>query len=162
MQTDFAHLRQQLLDAGLRNTCPPCVRSSMKASAAAASWSIAAQAEQRRPAISRCASSTRCCAPCLPQAVFVQLVCGFELASADPLVVGINMVQPEDGRVAMANYRLQMQMVHALHALYPKVHITLHAGELAPGMVPPDGLALSYPLRGRRGRMPNASATAST
>ncbi len=28
--------------------------------------------------------------------VFAQLVCGFELASADPLVVGINMVQPED------------------------------------------------------------------
>jgi adenosine deaminase len=42
--------------------------------------------------------------------------------------------------VAMANYQMQMQMVHALHALYPKVHITLHAGELAPGMVPPDGV----------------------
>jgi adenosine deaminase len=75
-----------------------------------------------------------------PQDVFVQLVCGFELASADPLIVGINMVQPEDGRVAMANYQMQMRMVHALHVLYPRVHITLHAGELAPGMVPPDGV----------------------
>jgi adenosine deaminase len=28
----------------------------------------------------------------------------------------------------------------ALHALYPKVHISLHAGELAPGMVPPHEL----------------------
>ena len=43
------------------------------------------------------------------------------------------MVQPEDRRVALANYRLQMQMVHALHTLYPKVHITLHAGELGAG-----------------------------
>ena len=75
-----------------------------------------------------------------PQQVFVQLVCGFEIASADPLVVGINMVQPEDGRVAMENYHMQMRMVHALHQLYPKVHITLHAGELAPGMVTPDGV----------------------
>jgi adenosine deaminase len=50
------------------------------------------------------------------------------------------MVQPEDSRVALANYRLQMQMVQALHTLYPKVHITLHAGELGPGMVPPDDL----------------------
>jgi adenosine deaminase len=73
-------------------------------------------------------------------AVFIQLLCGFELASSNSLVVGINMVQPEDWRVALANYRLQMQMVHALHALYPKVHITLHAGELGSGMVPPDDL----------------------
>ena len=33
-------------------------------------------------------------------AVFIQLLCGFELASSDPLVVGINMVQPEDWRVS--------------------------------------------------------------
>jgi adenosine deaminase len=31
-------------------------------------------------------------------------------------------------------------MVEYLHSLYPKVHITLHAGELAPGMVPPEGM----------------------
>jgi adenosine deaminase len=33
-----------------------------------------------------------------------------------------------------------MKMIEYLHTLYPKVHISLHAGELAPGMVPPDGL----------------------
>src|SRR4029077_13341565 len=27
-----------------------------------------------------------------------------------------------------------------LHGLYPKVQISLHAGELAPGLVPPEGL----------------------
>jgi len=40
----------------------------------------------------------------------------------------------------MADYRLHMQMIDALHSLYPKVHITLHAGELTMGLVPPEGL----------------------
>jgi adenosine deaminase len=31
-------------------------------------------------------------------------------------------------------------MIDFLHKLYPKVHISLHAGELAAGMVPPEGL----------------------
>jgi hypothetical protein len=31
-------------------------------------------------------------------------------------------------------------MVNYLKSLYPEVHLTLHAGELKPGMVPPDGL----------------------
>jgi len=33
-----------------------------------------------------------------------------------------------------------MQMLDYLHSVYPQVHIALHAGELAPGLVPPDGL----------------------
>jgi adenosine deaminase len=33
-----------------------------------------------------------------------------------------------------------MRIVGFLHGLYPKVHISLHAGELAPGLVPPEGL----------------------
>ena len=40
----------------------------------------------------------------------------------------------------MADYAPQMKMVGFLHGLYPKVHISLHAGELAAGLVPPDGL----------------------
>ena len=36
--------------------------------------------------------------------------------------------------------RRHMRPVEYLHSLYPKVHITLHAGELAPGMVPPEGM----------------------
>ena len=35
---------------------------------------------------------------------------------------------------------LQMRMVGFLHGLYPQAHITLHAGEIAPGLVPPEGL----------------------
>jgi adenosine deaminase len=139
-QTDFAHLRRQLLDAGLANYLP-AQRAEFD------------EGERQRRELEHCAANgaTPVCnlqvrflyqvlRALSPEEVFVQLVCGFELASTDPLIVGINMVQPEDGRVAMANYQMQMRMVHALHALYPRVHITLHAGELAPGMVPPDGV----------------------
>ncbi len=75
-----------------------------------------------------------------PEQVFAQTLLGFEAASADPRFVGINFVQPEDNHTAMADDALHMKMIAFLHDLYPKVHITLHAGELAPGMVPPDGL----------------------
>ncbi|MEO6802239.1 MAG: adenosine deaminase [Granulicella sp.] len=75
-----------------------------------------------------------------PQQVFAQTLLYFELASVDPHVVGINFVQPEDAYMAMSEYHRQMQMLDYLHSVYPKVHISLHAGELAPGMVPPDGL----------------------
>jgi adenosine deaminase len=41
----------------------------------------------------------------------------------------------------MSEYHRQMLMLDYLHSIYPQVHITLHAGELAPGMVPPAGLS---------------------
>ncbi len=73
--------------------------------------------------------------------VFAQTLLGFEVASADPQdFVGINFVQPEDSHTSMADYALHMRIVGFLHSLYPQVHISLHAGELAPGLVPPEGL----------------------
>ncbi len=72
--------------------------------------------------------------------VYGQTVFCFELASEDPRYVGINFVMPEDGYVSMTDYSLQMRMTGFLHDLYPKVHISLHAGELAPGLVPYEGL----------------------
>jgi adenosine deaminase len=75
-----------------------------------------------------------------PQQVFAQTVLAFEVANADPNVVGLNFVQPEDAYMAMSEYNRQMHMLDYLHSVYPRVHISLHAGELAPGMVPPDGL----------------------
>jgi len=77
----------------------------------------------------------------LPQQVFAQTLLAFEVASADPNVVGLNFVQPEDAYMAMSEYNRQMHMLDYLHSVYPQVHISLHAGELAPGMVPPDGLS---------------------
>jgi adenosine deaminase len=76
-----------------------------------------------------------------PQQVFAQTLLGFEVASADPDVVGINFVQPEDARLAMGDYHLQMEMLDYLHSVYPKVKISLHAGELAPGLVPYEGMS---------------------
>jgi adenosine deaminase len=73
--------------------------------------------------------------------VFAQTVLGFEAASADPeTVVGINFVMPEDGFTSMHDYALQMKMVNYLHEVYPQVSLTLHAGELAYGLVPLEGL----------------------
>ena len=72
--------------------------------------------------------------------VFAQTLLGFETASADPRFVGINMVMPEDGYISMSDYALQMKMVGYLRTLYPKVHITMHAGEITPGLVTYEGL----------------------
>jgi adenosine deaminase len=138
--TDFKRLDQQLIEAGLEKFLP-AQRAEFQ------------EAEHHRRELEHC-DATDPDPACklkvhflyqvlraLPsQAVFVQLACGFAIANSDPEVVGINMVQPEDWRVPLANYREQMQMVGALHAIYPKVHITLHADELAPGMVRPDDL----------------------
>jgi adenosine deaminase len=72
--------------------------------------------------------------------VFAQALTGFEMAMADPRIVAVNPVMPEDGYVSMHDYELHMRIFDFLHKTYPKVHLTLHAGELAPGLVPPDGL----------------------
>ena len=73
--------------------------------------------------------------------VFAEMVTAFELASdPDSKVVGVNLVQPEDWLLSMQNFTLHMEMLAFLRPLYPKAHIALHAGELAPGMVPPEGL----------------------
>jgi adenosine deaminase len=77
--------------------------------------------------------------------VFAQTLLGFEAVAAnidahEPYFVGINMVQPEDGYLSMRDYTLQMRMIDYLHSVYPQVHISLHAGELAEGLVPPEGL----------------------
>jgi adenosine deaminase len=75
-----------------------------------------------------------------PQVVFASILLGMELATADPRFVGVNIAAPEDGRVSMRDYHLHMLFFQYLHSLYPRVNLTLHAGELAPGLVPPEGL----------------------
>jgi adenosine deaminase len=80
-----------------------------------------------------------------PARVYAQTLLGFEtiqqtMEAREPGFIGINFVQPEDGFVSMRDYTLQMKMLDYLHSIYPQVHITLHAGELAPGLVPPEGL----------------------
>jgi len=80
-----------------------------------------------------------------PEQVFAQTLLGFETVEAsmeahEDGFVGINFVMPEDGFISMRDYTLQMKMLDYLHSVYPRVHISLHAGELAAGLVPPEGL----------------------
>jgi adenosine deaminase len=72
--------------------------------------------------------------------VFAQMLAGFEIASKDPRVVSLNLVQPEDLPVAVRDFSLHMRMLDYLHGMYPDVPIALHAGELVDGLVPPEAL----------------------
>jgi hypothetical protein len=76
-----------------------------------------------------------------PEAVFAQILLGFELASSDPHFVGLNLVMPEDWYVPVHDFGQHMAMLDYLHSVYPKVHIALHAGELAMGLVKPEDLS---------------------
>ncbi len=75
-----------------------------------------------------------------PAQVFGEMLVGMELASSDPRVLAVNLVMPEDAYVPMRDFRLHMTMLEYLRRRYPRVRISLHAGELAPGLVPPSGL----------------------
>ena len=92
--------------------------------------------------------------------VFAQILFGFELAQSDLRFVGLNLVQPEDWYVPMHDFDLHMKMLDYLHGIYPQVHISLHAGELAMGLVPPEGLGLPHPSIHRDRGTQSASATA--
>jgi adenosine deaminase len=75
-----------------------------------------------------------------PERVFAQFAAGFALIEADPRVVGVNLLAPEDAYVARRDYRLHMSMLDYLHRQAPDTAVALHAGELAPGLVPPEDL----------------------
>src|SRR5215470_5782286 len=80
-----------------------------------------------------------------PNVVFTFMVSAFEMAKADHRTVALNLVAPEDGEVAIRDYRLHMRMLDYLRGVYPAGHITLHAGELVPGLVKPE--ELTYHIR---------------
>ena len=142
---DLAAFRQLLLDHGLRDEV-------------AADRDNARQIEARRKELEHCGTpqatigcrvETRYIYQVLrghpAEQVFAQTLLGFETVQAsmdaqDDTWVGINFVMPEDGYISMRDYTLQMKMLDYLHSVYPKVHISLHAGELEPGLVPPEGL----------------------
>jgi adenosine deaminase len=58
--------------------------------------------------------------------------------------VAVNLVQSQDEYRALRDFALQMRMLDFLHRVYPGVHISLHAGELTPGEVPPAELYGSH------------------
>ena len=142
---DLAALRQKLLDRGLRDEI-------------AADREAVRTAEAQRRQLEHCGTpqAVRACQVQVrfiyqilrgfpPEQVFAQTLLGFEtiqqtLDAGEPGFIGINFVMPEDGFVSMRDYTLQMKMLDYLHSVYPRVPISLHAGELAPGLVPPEGL----------------------
>ena len=75
-----------------------------------------------------------------PAEVFAQLAFGFALAGADPRFVGVNIAAPEHDPVAIRDYALHMRMFAFLKARHPTVPLSLHAGELTLGLVPPRDL----------------------
>lgn len=71
---------------------------------------------------------------------FAGLYAAFVVAQKSPFVVGVNIVGPENGDAAMRNYRMHMRMMGFLKSQFPQTRLSLHAGELTMGMVPPEGL----------------------
>lgn len=138
---DLGRLRERLLAAGLRDTVVGRVRQRLDA------------AEARRRELLRC-GTPQADAGCTvtvryiaqvgrggpKEVVFAQMLAWFELVGAEPRVVSLNLVQPEDDPIAVRDFSLQMSMLDFLHRHYPRVPIALHAGELGPRLVPPETL----------------------
>jgi adenosine deaminase len=138
---DLGRLRDKLLATGFKDAVVTEARTRIDA------------AEARQRELLRC-SAPNADAGCLvtiryisqvlragpPEAVFAQILGGFEMASADPRIVSFNLVQPEDDPTAVRDFSLHMSMIDFLHTQYPRVPITLHADELAAGLVPPEAM----------------------
>jgi adenosine deaminase len=75
-----------------------------------------------------------------PAQTFAQAALGFALAAADPRFVGVNLVAPEDDAVALRDFALHMRMFQFFRTKYPQVKLSLHAGEVSLGLVPPSAL----------------------
>ena len=137
---DFNQLRNELLAHGLRDDVAPASAALDQAEELRRKREHCGQAD----ASAACRVQVRFLCQVLrgfpKEQVFAQTLLCFETASADPRFVGINMVMPEDGYTAMTDYALHMRFVRFLHELYPKIHVSLHAGEIAPGFVPYEGL----------------------
>lgn len=76
-----------------------------------------------------------------PADLFRTLVLAFMAAEKDSIIVGVNIVQREDGPISMRDYKLHMEMFRFLHEKLGKVRYSMHAGELTLGSVPPEQLS---------------------
>jgi adenosine deaminase len=137
---DFGQLRDALLARGLRDDVAVAKAGMDQAEELRVKREHCGQAD----AAAACSVEVRYLCQVLrgfpKEQVFAQTLLCFETASADARFVGINLVMPEDGFTAMNDYALHMRMVGFLRGLYPKIHLSLHAGEIAPGLVSYEGL----------------------
>lgn len=74
--------------------------------------------------------------------VFAQTLLAFKLVESDSRYVGLNFAAPEDNPITLRDHTWQMELVSGLTRHIPAASdsVTLHAGELAPGLVPPEHL----------------------
>jgi len=139
-QEDFGKFRKELLERGIHEDIAAASAALDQAEVVRKKLEHCVQ----KDAAAACAVQVRYLCQVLrglpKQVVFAQTVMCFETAAVDPRFVGINYVMPEDGQTAMNDYAVHMRVVAFLHAIYPKTHVSLHAGELAPGFVPYEGL----------------------
>lgn len=75
-----------------------------------------------------------------PVDVFRDLTASFISSDNSKLAVGVNIVAPEHGETALKDYHLHMLMFKYLHQRFPNVKYSMHAGELAMGLVLPEDL----------------------
>ncbi|WP_373551482.1 adenosine deaminase [Haliscomenobacter sp.] len=73
-------------------------------------------------------------------AVFGNSVAAFMSAERSNLIVGVNIVAPEDNANSMRNYWLHMQLFKWCKKQFPTVKFSMHAGELTLGLVKPEEL----------------------
>ncbi len=71
---------------------------------------------------------------------FKNFVASFEAAKTDSLIVGVNIVAPEDDPVSLRDYWLHMQMFAYCHQKNSDVKYSMHAGEITAGYVQPEEL----------------------
>ena len=71
--------------------------------------------------------------------IFGQMVAAYEAAAIEPRLVGLNLVGPEYGSTAMANYDRLMAMLGYLQGAYAgmsPLRLSLHAGEISESTIP--------------------------
>ncbi|PYX56835.1 MAG: adenosine deaminase [Acidobacteria bacterium] len=137
---DFGKMRESLLAAGLKDVAA-ATDKKLEADEARAHDVMKCGTAEAAPG---CGVTVRYLYQVLRglphEIVFAQILLGFELASSHPRFVGLNLVMPEDWYVPLHDFNQHMAMLDYLHTVYPKVHISLHAGEIAMGLVPPEDL----------------------
>jgi adenosine deaminase len=150
-KNDFAKMRENLLAGGLKEIADATSRT-LAEDDAKAQKELKCGTPDAEPG---CSVKVRYIYQVLrglpPEAVFAQIVLGFELASSDPRFVGLNLVMPEDWYVPIHDFNQHIAMLDYLHGVYPKVHISLHAGELAAGLVKPEDLSFHIRASVERG-----------
>lgn len=75
-----------------------------------------------------------------PATTFKSFLIAFHSASTSDLIVGVNIVAPENNAVSMRDYWLHMQIFKYFKSVYPTVKTAMHAGELTLGLVKPEDL----------------------